>query len=197
MNPSEKDIRAFKMIEHLHLVQRSTLEGLACSYVHDRVAAQDMVSEAFVALITNRDNVEPEKYLDYLHAAVKYRSISLRRMENGHREAHERIERNEKRMMEHWTRTIENSTFSTVMSDEIMRIYREVLDGAPALTRQIFEKSRRDEMTYKEIATELGIPENKVKYEMQKFLGELRHALSDYTELLLLLMLVLTGIGGG
>jgi RNA polymerase sigma factor, sigma-70 family len=193
----DRDSISFKMIEHLHKVQRKTLEDFAFSYVHDKAIAQDMVSEAFIALITNRSQVAPEKYLDYLHATVRYRSISYRRKDTGHKEVHDNIARKEKNMMEHWTRTIENNTFSVVQTQEIMRIYRQVLSNASPLSRTIFEMSRRDDKSRKEIAAELGISENKVKYETQKLLNELRSALSDYGDLFSLIVLVLTGLHAG
>ena len=57
--------------------------------------------------------------------------------------------------------------------------------------------SRRDDKSRKEIAAELGISENKVKYETQKLLNELRSALSDYGDLFSLIVLVLTGLHAG
>ena len=76
-------------------------------------------------------------------------------------------------------------------SGEIMEIYRKRLNGFPEPTRRIFLLSRRDGKTRSEIASELGISENKVKYETQKVLEALRSALKDYGEFSVLIITIL------
>ena len=185
---------SFNMIEHLHKSQTLMLTQLAYSFVHDWDTAKDIVGDAFLSLIEHRDDVAPEKYNDYLFIIVRNRSISFRRSDTVHKDIHDKILREEQAMMEHYTRAIENSTLSVVHSSEIMAIYRRVLNDADPLSRTIFEKKRRDGSTNKEIARELGLSENKVKYEVQKLLAQLHLALRDYKEYFAALILSATAL---
>ena len=94
-------------------------------------------------------------------------------------------------MMEYYTLAIESAGVSEVNSGEIMDIYRKRLNSFPELTRRIFLLSRRDGKTRSEIASELGISENKVKYEIQKVLETLKGALKDYGEFSILIIMIL------
>ena len=173
---------SFQMIDHLHRSQTEVLTRIAFSFVHDWDSARDIVSDAFLSLIEHRGEVTPEKYNDYLYMIVRNRCISFRRKDSVHKDVHARILREEQAMMTHYTRAIENSTLSVVQSEEIMAIYGRVMKEASAIGRSVFEKKRRDGKTSKEVARELGISENQVKYETQKILSALSAAFKDYRE---------------
>ena len=98
-------------------------------------------------------------------------------------------------MMEYYTLAIESASASGVHSNEIMEIYRKRLGSFPALTQKIFLLSRRDGKTRAEIAEELNISENKVKYETRKVLEALKGALKDYGEFSILIIMLLSGLG--
>ena len=74
----------------------------------------------------------------------------------------------------------------TVFSKEIIRIYRNVLNGLPEQTRNIFTSSRDENLTYNEIAEKYGITPRKVKREIQNTLELLRISLKDYLPLAIL-----------
>ena len=97
--------------------------------------------------------------------------------------------------MEYYTLAIESASASEIHSNEIMEIYRTRLEKLPPLTREIFLRSRRDGKTRSEIAAELGISENKVKYETQKVLEVLKGAFKDYGEFTVLIIMILGGLG--
>ena len=64
------------------------------------------------------------------------------------------------------------------------------LGGLSPECRKVFEKSRFDGLTYKEIANELGISVNTVKYHIKNALSVLRNGLGKY--FLAILMIILS-----
>ena len=144
-----------------------------------------------MALIEHRNEIDPDKFYPYLYSVVQNRAIDHRRADIRHSRIAQKIKEKEERMMEYYTLAIESASSSSVHSGEIMEIYRKRINGFPELTRRIFLLSRRDGKTRSEIASELGISENKVKYETQKVLEALRSALKDYGEFSVLIITIL------
>lgn len=67
------------------------------------------------------------------------------------------------------------------------RLVREGLEEAGKRTQEIFRMSRDRQMTYGEIARNMGLSEKAVEYHMTKALGVLREKLKDYLPLVLFL----------
>ena len=188
---------SYKMIERLFKAQNSVLLSFATSFVHDPDVAQDIVSDSFISLIEHRDSVDLSDYKAYLFAIVRNKSLTYRRDNTRHQDILERIKKEESAMMEVYTTAIENANLSLVHADEIRRLYREQLNKFSPLTRLIFTKSRHDGMTHKEIAAELGVSENTVRYEISKAMTAFRAALADYDEFIPLILLILSNLKVG
>lgn len=181
----------YERIEHIYKTSKDVLIRTAYMFVRDEEAARDIVAEAFMALIEHRNEVDPEKFYPYLYSIVQHKAIDHRRADIRHSKIAQQIRAKEERMMEYYTLAIESASVSEVHSSEIMEIYRNRLNSFPELTRRIFLLSRRDGKTRSEIASELGISENKVKYEIQKVLETLKGALKDYGEYSILIIMIL------
>lgn len=181
----------YERIEHIYKTSKDVLLRTAYMFVRDEEAARDIVAEAFMTLIENRQEVNPEKFYPYLYSIVQHKAIDHRRADIRHSRIAQKIRTKEERMMEYYTLAIESASVSEVHSGEIMEIYRKRLNSFPELTRRIFLLSRRDGKTRSEIASELGISENKVKYEIQKVLETLKGALKDYGEYSILIIMIL------
>ena len=181
----------YERIEHIYKTSKDVLLRTAYMFVRDEEAARDIVAEAFMTLIENRQEVNPEKFYPYLYSIVQPKAIDHRRADIRHSRIAQKIRTKEERMMEYYTLAIESASVSEVHSSEIMEIYRKRLNSFPELTRRIFLLSRRDGKTRSEIASELGISENKVKYEIQKVLETLKGALKDYGEYSILIIMIL------
>ncbi|MBQ3246098.1 MAG: sigma-70 family RNA polymerase sigma factor [Bacteroidales bacterium] len=181
----------YERIEHIYKTSKDVLLRTAYMFVRDEEAARDIVAEAFMTLIENRQEVNPEKFYPYLYSIVQHKAIDHRRADIRHSRIAQKIRTKEERMMEYYTLAIESASVSEVHSSEIMEIYRNRLNSFPELTRRIFLLSRRDGKTRSEIASELGISENKVKYEIQKVLETLKGALKDYGEYSILIIMIL------
>ena len=84
--------------------------------------------------------------------------------------------------------TLENESYSTIFSKDIMRIVMESLSELPEQTRHIFVLNRLDYKSRKEIATTLGVSQQKVDYHINKANDHLRLKLKDYIPLILLFL---------
>lgn len=72
--------------------------------------------------------------------------------------------------------------------DELSRRLHEAIDHLPPIYRQAFLMHRFKDMTYKEIAAELGVSVQTVNYRIGQALKLLTSELKDYLPLLLLLL---------
>lgn len=126
----------------------------ALHYVHDIDVAEDIVEDCFVRVLQN-DMPEKDGIAAFMHVAVRNRAIDYLRR----------------------TRPECNLTEDILLSDdddfdgsvEESRIWN-ALDRLPEKRRQIFIMSRRDGMSHKEIARELGISVRTVKNQISRAL---------------------------
>ena len=75
------------------------------------------------------------------------------------------------------------------LQDELFQLFRDALDRLPDPFRQVFEMSRMDGFTHKEIAEQLDVSPQTVNYRLGKALEILRHTLKDYLPVLLALLI--------
>ena len=84
--------------------------------------------------------------------------------------------------------TLEDESYSTIFSKDIMKIVMESLSELPEQTRHIFVLNRLEYKSRKEIAVTLGVSQQKVDYHINKANDHLRLKLKDYIPLLLLFL---------
>ncbi len=66
--------------------------------------------------------------------------------------------------------------------DDLQRIIRDAIDALPPRRKRIFEMSRFEELSYREIAEQLGISVSTVEGQMVKAIRELRMHLQPYAD---------------
>ena len=76
--------------------------------------------------------------------------------------------------------TLEDESYSTIFSKDIMKIVMESLSELPEQTRHIFVLNRLEYKSRKEIAVTLGVSQQKVDYHINKANDHLRLKLKDY-----------------
>ena len=157
---SEKGNVTYRLIEHIFGENRDMLERLAYFYVGSREDAQDIVSQSFMHLWEKRAELLEDRILPYLFTTVKNACLDFRRKASIHKQTHDQLQRQERSMMEIYTSTIES---------------------------EVWLRNRIDGLTYKEIATALGITYKRVDKDMQKVMKKLKAALSEYLSLFLIL----------
>ena len=151
--------------------QRSFM--FAKSYVHDDMIAEDIVSDSLVKYwrLISTQKGEATKALDYLrHKAV-------------HDAAIENLEEIKKRELSIRISTLEACDPEEIFREEIRTILQRTLQSLPEQTRRIFEMSRFENKTVKEIAIETNLTVKGVEYHITKTLKVLRINLKDYLPL--------------
>lgn len=140
----------------------------AIHYLQDIDEAEDIVQDCFVRLLELGKYDKPLLYTTVRNACI------------------DRLRRKNPILRE-----ISPSDLSGVISDEqaIDSSYREAelwtaIDELPSRCREIFLMGKRDGMTYREIAEELGLSEKTVEHQMSKALKILRGKKENFLFLL-------------
>lgn len=155
---------------------------IAYSYLYDMDAARDIVTDSFVYVWERRYELSSEQNLKgYVYMCVRNRCISWLR----ERSVRVRIEDELSRSAEWKLRLSVDSLSDNDISDklflnEVSEVFRDRMASMPRRTREIFEASRNENMTYKEIALRYGISVRSVTAEIQTALRLLRASLRDY-----------------
>ena len=160
----------------------------AMGYVRDEAKAQDFVSDAFAAyweckntLLTDTNapgyilTIVRNKCLNYLqHKKVKLKAI-------------EELTDHAQWVLNTKINTLEACNPEKIFSQEIEQIIENTLEKLPQKTAQIFQMSRYELLTHREIAQQLKLSTKSVEYHISKALSELRINLKDFLISILLI----------
>lgn len=137
----------------------------ALHYLHDITEAEDVVQDCFVRMI---EHGMPDYPKPFLYTSVRNACIDRLRRQNP------------------FAVDISPSDLQNKISDEEAadRSFREAelwtaIDSLPERCREIFLMSKRDGMTYREIAEELSLSEKTVEHQISKALKILRGKRDD------------------
>lgn len=166
---------AWRKVYDLHYV---FLCNVANGYARDAYVAETIVGDTLVHLYEIRDSFSPSGSLrSYLFMAVRNRCINwLRQNENA-------VRRN--------ITAAEGAPFgelsdggqepvTRLIEQELQAEICRAVDRLPDECRLVFRKSRFENKTYAEIAGELGISINTVRYHMKNALVQLHEDLDKY-----------------
>ena len=168
---------------------RRKFSAIAQSYVHDSVAAEDIVSECFLSFWSKRAEIELKTVPEaYILQSVKNRCLNWLRDRQSKLRREQHLDSRDLLAVEAEISALEGEDFGALFSAEVEKIFKDRLATFPALTRDIFLSSRFDGMTYDEIAAKYGVSPRKVKREIQRVLADIRIALQDYLPLLLVFL---------
>lgn len=139
---------------------------------------ESLVQEVFTKLWINREQLDPDKSLNaFLYTLARnemfghLRKLLVRRkyLEELNFELYEQG----------------NSTERQFEYNELRREISRLIDELPEKRREIFELSRNEGLSYKQIAQQLGISENTVDTQIRKALAFLKEQLKKRMSLLL------------
>lgn len=153
------------------------------SYVHDDMAAEDIVAESLVKYWRLSLSQEAETSETLLLTILKNKALDYLRHKVIHESAIENIMELNDRELNIRISTLEACDPEEIFSHEIQTIIHNTLQSLPEQTRRIFEMSRFENKTVKEIAEETNITAKGVEYHITKVLKVLRINLKDYLPL--------------
>ena len=159
---------AEKAFEWLFRRYFSELCQVVYRVAHDEHLAQDLVQEVLYELWRKRDKLTISISLRaYLKRAVLNRTLNHLR--------DNRKWSSEERMPE--IAVEESDPADMLRSEELQELVDAAIDELPEKCRMVFVLSRYEELSYRDIATELGIAEKTVENQVSKALKYLRQRL--------------------
>lgn len=184
----QKTVISLQEFTALYAEYSRRFTDIAFSYLQDRQEAEDVVSESFMAFWNGREDAPLAQNLpSYILGIVKHKCLDALRS----RESTDRRCRNiyQQACRDAEIRVLQNDSLTQkLFQDEIREILERELARMPARTAAVFNASRVEGKTYKEIAESLGIPVRTVTREIQNALVLLRKSLKDYLPAALLLL---------
>lgn len=139
--------------------------------IGNREDAEDIIQEVFASLWNRRKALNlTGRLAGYLQVSVKYKAINY-------------IDRNitRRHYLETLSRVADSGTAASpevlLRVKEVQQLIQTVIESMPPKMREVFQLSRREHLSHKEIATRLGISEETVKKHIQHAMQLLRSAL--------------------
>lgn len=170
-----------KALEFLFRQYYAVLFRISFRVVGDAETARDIIQEVFVTLWERRRSLHVSKSVKaYLFRAVANRSINYVRdhlktqtvsIESVRQERHS---------------TSSGDTSDMLEERELSVFIGQVIQTLPPQCKAVFQLSRNEEMSNKEIAESLGISVKAVEKHISKALKKLRKSLESYLKSLLL-----------
>lgn len=155
------------------------------SYIHDEMAAEDIVSDALIRLWERMKEEEIGSVKAFLFTILKNNALDFLKHQAVKRNVHGALELVLARELEIRRNSLESSDPREIFSNEIHQIMEATLQLLPDKTRQVFIMSRFENKSHKEIAELLGISIKGVEYHIAQSIKALRSALKDYLSLLI------------
>lgn len=142
----------------------------ACKILKDEDEAKDIVQEVFISLLHKRADLEINISLSsYLYTAVRYKVldvISRRKVRQDHLES-----------LSQYISTGSLSTDRAMIEKEINAEIEKEIQNLPEKMKEVFELSRKEELSHKEIANILNISDKTVKKQISNALKLLKYKL--------------------
>ncbi len=168
----------------LYAKYKDRLLFFALKFVKSYEYAEDIYQDAFTIIWQSRRFLDPEKtFSSYLYTIVKNRLLNILRD----------IENDQKLKSHILANAIDysDSTNQHVQINELNTILDKALKELTPRQRQIFEMSRNEQMTHKEIAEILNISVLTVQEHISIALKSIKHYLRQYPDYLVDLLLIL------
>ncbi|MCP4581181.1 MAG: RNA polymerase sigma-70 factor [candidate division Zixibacteria bacterium] len=160
------DIEAFETLFRAYF-QR--LVNFAYRFLRDIPTSENMVQDIFADIWRKRSRVNPDlDFKIYLYTAAKNRALKQLKRQN--------IE-NDLRLELNHSSNRPNTPFDDLNDSEISEAISRGIENLPDKCRLIFAMNRFDGLTYKEIASALGISIKTVETQMGRALKNLRKRL--------------------
>ncbi|NCD71516.1 RNA polymerase sigma-70 factor [Mucilaginibacter agri] len=172
-------LNAFREIYSRHWKK---LYSDAYKRVKSRVLAEELVQEVFTNFWIKRNTLQIDTSVaGYLHSAISRSVIDQYRKDlvrSKYKEAFKIVHTE-----------VDNSTEDEIMFKELSYTIEAQVNQLPDKCRSVYELSRKEHKSNKEIASLLSISEKTVENHLTNALRRLRHGLSHYLMLVVILLL--------
>jgi len=151
----------------IHKRFRGLLYLYAFKLVRDEADAEDLVQEIFIYLWDKRATLNFQTALPaYLYSAVRFKFFNWL--------DHKKVRTAYQASFDDFTEKGEYITDLQIRENELTRLVEKEIAKLPAKMREVFELSRKSNLTQKEIAKQLNISDKTVKKQMNNALKILK-----------------------
>ena len=178
------DERAFRLLYDRHYV---LLCRFANQLLNNAALAEEVVDDVIFYLWEHRQEVEIRYSIRaYLMRAVRNRCLNELQLQSHREELHISSFLSPESMDFLDSLFVDNKQpLGMLLEQELDEELKRSIDELPLECRKVFYKSRFEQKKYEEIATELGISVNTVKYHIKNALAFLQRRLGSYLKLLI------------
>lgn len=184
------DERAFRLLYDRHYV---LLCRFANQLLNNAALAEEVVDDVIFYLWEHRQEVEIRYSIRaYLMRAVRNRCLNELQLQSHREELHISSFLSPESMDFLDSLFVDNKQpLGMLLEQELEEELKRSIDELPLECRKVFYKSRFEQKKYEEIATELGISVNTVKYHIKNALAFLQRRLGSYLKLLIVYIFIL------
>ena len=159
-----------RKLERLFRQHYREMYRLATMLLHDDAESKDVVHDIFARLLDGHSDLREETAESYLLTSVRNRCLNVIRS----RQIQERIERL-------YLLDLDTTITPTERLDEELKaLYKGIDLLEPPVCRDIIMRHFRDGITFKEIASRLGVSETTVYKHLRRALSQLRTHLKNH-----------------
>lgn len=168
-----------KTFEALYYKYNRGLVTFCCSFIHDRVMSEDIVHESFFALWQQRENlVEGQSVKNFLFGIVRNKSMNYLRSKVDSTLSFEDMTDNDF-FVSRKLLSLEAINSYEIDIDTLQKEIDEIYNSLPDIFKEVFDLSRKNHLSYHEIAASLNISVKAVEKRMTKTLKIFRDRLGD------------------
>lgn len=139
----------------------------AYKWMQDREEAKDIIHELFAALWTKRESLSfPDNLSAYLYTAVRNRIFNVI--------SHQKVASQYLNSLQAFIDEDQAAADHLVREKQMTLLIEKEIAALPAKMRAVFELSRKEQLSHKEIAEQLAISEQTVRKHVQHALKILR-----------------------
>lgn len=184
------DERAFRLLYDRHYV---LLCRFANQLLNNAALAEEVVDDVIFYLWEHRQEVEIRYSIRaYLMRAVRNRCLNELQLQSHREELHISSFLSPESMDFLDSLFVDNKQpLGMLLEQELEEELKRSIDELPLECRKVFYKSRFEQKKYEEIATELGISVNTVKYHIKNALAFLQRRLGSYLKLLIVYIFII------
>ena len=171
-----------KTFEQMFKTYYRTLCFYTEGIVGEKEAAEEIVSDFFLKLWENRENLSITvslqaylykgvynnclKHLEHIKVWLKYREDAQYRIDNS----------------DLFQAQDDNNPLSLLISRETVAEIERAIHALPAQCKEVFELVRMEDLTYQEVAEKLGVSINTVRTQITRAMTKLRETLGNLIE---------------
>lgn len=163
----------------LYIYHYTTLCKYAGMLIKDAFTAETIVNEVFTSIWKHRSQIEIISLRGYLLRSTKNRCLNY----ISQQARQEKFANEYKTYLRSHQEVFQGNSADLIESLLVKELDTKIvqaLSQLPELTRSIFELSRFSDLKYHEIAEQLHVSVDVVKYHIKRALNHLRKELSDY-----------------